>query len=154
MEESQNLLWDVAFAAIVLIVVSILIVVYSNPVSGIVDEASRLQAKYLSYQITGIVSLSQSSESGISTRFDLPRTTGKISISNIYADVDFGSGNRYRYYFTEYAPLKTRLKLIDYITDPTNPVEKSIIEIDVQKTKALIIEKIGEDITIKGVART
>lgn len=154
MEESQNLLWDVAFAAIVLIVVSVMIVVYSNPVSGIIDEASKLQAKYLSYQITGIVSLSQSSESGISTRFDLPKTSGKIFISKIYVDVDLGSGNRYRYYFTEYAPLKTKIRLIDYITDPSNPVEKPVIEIDVQKVKTLVIEKDGENIFIKSFIRT
>ncbi|GEM_PF-4640968 len=153
MEESQNLLWDVAFAAIVLIVVSIMIVTYSNPVSEIIDKASQLQAKYLSYQITGIISLSQSSESGISTRFDLPRTSGKIYISKIYVDVDLGSGNNYRYYFTEYAPLKTKIRLIDYMTDPANPVERPVINVAIEKIKTLIIEKDGEDILIKSVLR-
>ena len=149
MKGSEDIIWMLTFAFIVILVSTVVIVFFSKPVSGIVDEATKLQAKYWSYQIAGVISLSEASDDGIQTKLDLPRTAAKITISSLSVNVEFGVQNKYTHYFTEPSPLKSGVKLVDYITDPSNPLETDKIVIDTTKQKSLIVQKINGDILIK-----
>jgi len=153
MKGTEDLIWMIAFACVVLLVASVLIIFFSKPVSGIMDEATRLQAKYHSYQIAGIISLSQSSDNGIITELELPVTRAEILINKLYVSVDFGPKNQYTHYFSESSPMKTKIKLIDYITDPTNPVSVNEIRFDTAKHSTIIVHKINDELLIKTETR-
>ena len=116
MKGSDSLTWMFLAAFIAVVITSMLIVIFLKPVSGMVNEAARMQSKFLSYQIAGAISLQQSSEDYISTELMLPRSSAIVNITIFSVHVKFDQSNQYTYYFTEFKPFKTKLKLADYIS--------------------------------------
>src|SRR3989338_145314 len=138
MKGVEDIIWMLSFAFVIIIVGSVLVIFYSNPVSALIDEATKLDAKYWSYQVSGVISLSESSDDGIETKVNLTKKDGKITISKIDVEVDFGGTSKYIHEITESSPMETKVSLMDYITDPENPSPVDKIEIDATKYKSII----------------
>ena len=153
MKGFEKFVSDMLFALIVIFATVTLVVYFSNPVSGLINEATRLQSKYWTYQIAGIISLTESAEDGISTTLDLPSAPMKIGISQISVSVQFDPQNKYVHYFTETNPPRTKLELIDYVNSEKLGQIVDIIELDSTKHEKIIIQKINDRILIKAVSR-
>ena len=81
----------------------------------------------------------------------LPRSSAIVNITIFSVHVKFDQSNQYTYYFTEFKPFKTKLKLADYISGSGKEV--NYIEIGAEKYKSIIIEKVNDEIRIRATPR-
>ncbi|MBI5332083.1 MAG: hypothetical protein HZB65_00765 [Candidatus Aenigmarchaeota archaeon] len=151
MRGTTDIIWMFMEAFIAVVVTSILIIVFTPSVTGMIDEATRTQSKFLSYQIAGVISLEQSSEDLISTELILPKNSAIINITKLSVHVEFDQKNQYTYYYTEFQPFKTKLILADYVSGSGNSID--YIEISTKKYKSIIIEKSNDRIRIRANPR-
>ncbi|MFH0837484.1 MAG: hypothetical protein V1870_05105 [Candidatus Aenigmatarchaeota archaeon] len=151
MKGSEDLIWMFLAAFIAVVITTILIVVFMRPVSGMINEASKMQSKFLSYQIAGTISLQQSSDDYISTELNLPRSSVIVNITKYSVHVEFDKSNQYTYYFTEFKPFRTKILLADYISKNGEKVE--YIEVSAEKYKSIIMEKVNDEIRIRANPR-